>query len=495
MENSEDLSMRQKMQSWDLAIKSGQAGLVRKDLSLLKNESIARPLVCDMADLARRVQMPFLVMRWLKPYVRPDTKILSESTTQERALYAAALMRVGATNEANFILQSVSEKNNSFVLLFQSHLEVLHWNYGRSIPFLKAYLKTIDPNSYASIVGRLNLCAAYVSELDWLRAEPALKELLAIADEKKYKLIYSNVLELSAQVAIHRFDFTQAEQFLDQAMSHLQSTGGKDDLFIKKWQMVIQILRNDQPSDENLIKQKAFEFKNWETVRELDFYKALALRDSELYLHVLFGTQFMSYRKQMQRIFKPDFSIPESHIWSFGFPVDQHTPWIDLKSGVTSIREVDLSSQPLLFAALKALAKDFYRPFRVGQLMQDIYPNEYFDPVSSPQRLFQTLRRLRLWLKKNKFPLKVVLHQGQFSLEAERPVYIKVYRRKSSEAQVETSLRLFLEVWHNKAFTSKDFQKHYNLQERKAQRSLAQAVKNKVLQRVQVGKKIIYKKN
>jgi hypothetical protein len=82
MENSEDLSMRQKMQSWDLAIKSGQAGLVRKDLSLLKNESIARPLVCDMADLARRVQMPFLVMRWLKSYVRPDTKILLELIMQ-----------------------------------------------------------------------------------------------------------------------------------------------------------------------------------------------------------------------------------------------------------------------------------------------------------------------------------------------------------------------------------------------------------------------------
>jgi hypothetical protein len=488
--DSDLLNLRQKVSTWDHEIRSGHAGLVRKELYAYKNSAIPRSLVTELADLARRVQLPFLIIRWLKPFVRPDRELL-ESTADERALYASGLMRVGAHNEAQFILDSITDKQNSKALLFQSHLDVLQWNYGHSITILKKYLRTIESDTYTYAVGCLNLAAAHVAELDWLRAEPALKSLLKICLEKKYYLLLANGLELSAQMAIQRSDYQTAHDNLNEALTFLRTSGGKDDLYIKKWKAIAGLLQHQQSIQE--FREFAIELKSWETVRELDFYHAKSEKNSQLYLQVHFGTRFSSYRQQMKRVFKPQFSIPDKWEWSFGYRIEEGTPWIDLQTGETSKAGVEFNKERLLLLALQTLAKDFYRPFRVGELMQEIYPEEYFDPISSPARVFQTLRRLRLWLSQNGFPLRISLIKGQFMLEATGPIILRVYRRRKIIKSVPGKLLNFLNLWSAKTFTSNDVQNIIGFSKRATQRLLQQAVTDGVLTKVQSGKKIVYR--
>ena len=81
----------------------------------------------------------------------------------------------------------------------------------------------------------------------------------------------------------------------------------------------------------------------------------------------------------------------------------------------------DMNSNPKLLTAFRALANDFYSPARIATLFSFLFPNEFFNPQSSPHRVHETLRRLRGWFKLNDVPLTVSHDAGQYRLAATGP--------------------------------------------------------------------------
>ena len=65
---------------------------------------------------------------------------------------------------------------------------------------------------------------------------------------------------------------------------------------------------------------------------------------------------------------------------------------------------------------LGALASDFYRPFRLASLHALLYPDQYFNPVSSPARFHQATRQLRAWLKASGLSLRLEETDGLYRL-------------------------------------------------------------------------------
>lgn len=493
------------MQHWDELVKAGQPSLVRSEIPLVRVQDVPRDLLCPLADLGRRVQLHSYVVRLLKPYVKPELDILPGSTTRERALFASGLMRLGAHNEADKILKSVSDKKDPQLLLFRSHLEILRWNYGKSIFFLKSYLKVVDSNSYPHLVGRLNLADAYVVEMDWIKAEAQLQELARLSREKKLWLIYSNCLELLARMALNQKKFSQVQSYLEEASQNLKGSGANSELYVEKWKVLAKLIQQGLTPETQaqlmLLQATALQKGNWETLREIDFFKAMALRSKDLFLQVYFGTDFLSYRKRMKRIYKPTFQIPRFYQHFMGVILEKDSgmdtvmnpiPWIDLLSGRTSDLKQDLSQNPVLLGTLRALSRDFYRPVRVGQLMESLFPDEHFNPITSPQRIFQCIRRLRRWFRESGFPLQIRLHQGQYQLQATGPIHLKIYQA-GVRAPVNRQLEQFLAHWTEIAFTSVQFRERAGLQERSAQRVLQKAVSEKILEKIQIGHQVLYK--
>jgi hypothetical protein len=490
-------SLMTKIAEWDGLIKAGRINQVRNELTALKGHRIPRSTVCDLCQIAKRTQMNLLILKWLKPFVREFDVFLPDSTATERALYASALMRIGAHFESKLILENSSEQQDPQIILARAHLEIFQWNYSRAIPFLRMYLRQLEPASYPFLVGQLNLAAAYVAEHRWLKAEPLVELIMKVGFEQKHWLIYANALELYAQIAIHNQNYDLARERLQKAKPYLLDAGTNYEFFLKKWETVIELMTTPpdifQVDRFDKIKSEAAQRSDWETLRELDLFLSLATKDRDLFLKVYFGTRQKSYHLRMKKIFKDQFLIPPTYIWSGNQGLESTTSFIDLKSGQTNREDLNLGNQPLLLKTLQILMKDSYSPLRVAQLMEHLYPGEFFDSVTSPQRIYRAVYRLRKWLKQYEFPLAIKMKNHLVSIEAIGPIAIKVYRQNKKPKELNLKLETFLDEWTHSHFSTKDVQKQMGLNERATQRILKKALEKKAITRIQNGRNIFYK--
>src|SRR5207302_175208 len=102
---------------------------------------------------------------------------------------------------------------------------------------------------------------------------------------------------------------------------------------------------------------------------------------------------------------------------------------------------------------LQSLALDFYRPLQLAELHERLYPREYFNPFSSPDRVHQAARRLRRWLQENRIPLGISEELGQYRLSSDRGCTV-VVQAVSEKTWLETApgdikLRALLGVLKN----------------------------------------------
>ena len=87
-----------------------------------------------------------------------------------------------------------------------------------------------------------------------------------------------------------------------------------------------------------------------------------------------------------------------------------------------------LADNPQLLALYQALTMDFYRPSYLGYLFKSVYPDEKFNPTTSPPRVLQLLKRLDLWFKKQNLPVSVHFKKSAFSLTSDIGIYLVIHR-------------------------------------------------------------------
>lgn len=154
-----------------------------------------------------------------------------------------------------------------------------------------------------------------------------------------------------------------------------------------------------------------------------------------------------------------------------------------------------LASKPLLFKLLEILTRDFYRPTPVGSLVAELYPDEYFNPITSPQKAYKAVIRLRDWFQKNNIPLDVVVEIENYQLIATGPYSIRVNLESTTLAPAKKSSELEVLSQHmeRRPFTTADAARVLKMSPRTAQRFLEKVLYERKITKTASGRSTRYR--
>jgi hypothetical protein len=286
-----------------------------------------------------------------------------------------------------------------------------------------------------------------------------LDSILASSRANSWDRMRKNACELSAQAALDRRDWAAVEDFLRQA----ETLSSADDLLIEKWRAVAAFRRDpDVPeAAERLfaLRRRAEAARDWETVRDCDFYRASLWRESDLMAHVYFGTAHRPFRRRVLRASGEWFTIPSRYVWRSAATAggDGEARVFDLVTGRFQEGPVGLRPGLKLMRLFRFLASDFYRSFQLGSAFAHLYPGEYFDVDSSPARVRRTVDRLRGWLAETGLNINIICDEGRFRLSHSGPCALRVppeIALAGDRLLLGDQLSRLKEAWPYRAFSS-----------------------------------------
>lgn len=475
----------------DEKMKAGRDVEVRQALLKTRFAQVPRRLLASFAALALRAQLPDLCVRLLHPIVRIADHV-SDAADEEKAKYAAGLARLGMPSEALALLKEIDADKLPEVYLYEITALFSRWEYAPSVPLLRKYLQSSELNEYQREVGKVNLAAALVHTRKHEEAKALLSQLHEISRCKGYQLLLANTLHLSAEEALLRGDWTSAESALSESLSLLSDDKSLDAFFVRKWRAIMNVIRSRTVAlgELDAIRSEALERKHWETIRDCDLFDGVARKDHDLLRHVHFGTPFESFRERIRDEFGVNLDVPASYVWEIR--PGAGAPIFSLQSGRLLGKEGKLRDlPPTERKVLVALASDFYRPFRLPQLFERLYPGEYFNPESSPFRVHQTKDRLRSWFKKAKLPLTISEDNGWYRLEATAPFSLEIGDQAKAPENWEVA-RLKAK-WAEQPFSATQAGETLGVSAQTALRLLKRAEEEKTVERSGGGPKTRYR--
>jgi tetratricopeptide (TPR) repeat protein len=334
---------------------------------------------------------------------------------------------IGATAEALEILKPIQDKPLPEISLYQLSALVSQWRYREAIQSLKRYLAFPDLTEYRQLIGLVNLAAAHIFERSDEEAESTLDQAQRLATRLKATRLAGNCMELRGQLLIFRGDFKGARRALQSAEESLRESGTLDSFLVRKWMAILE-LRRQMNRSEGLnsslpglqeVRREAEKRGDWESMRDCDFHRAIAKRDTDLYWHVYYGTPYRDYRQRMEREKWNDFGPePKDYIWHLGAGRRSRARVFDLELGRETGSRVEIRGGGLPHRLLDIFCRDFYRPGRIAGLSSSLFEGEYFHPVATPDRVHKILRRLRSWFSESGVPLAIREVDGNYSLAA-----------------------------------------------------------------------------
>jgi hypothetical protein len=476
-----NLNLNEEIETINDFIRAGLGHRARRALRQVAGRKIPREKVREVANLARRANLLGLALRLLNPVVRPTGKALRVATDAEKAEYAASLTYVGASEEALTILRGINPRTVPDALLFQAFALFSQWDYAGAIPLLNAYLQTPGLGAYALLVGKLNLLAALVDERRHVEAENVSKEILQETEGKGFDFVRGSAWELAAQHYLFQRQWEKTEECLRQAEAILQESESLERFYVTKWTAILHFLRSGASPIAlrrlEQVQEQARRLQHWETVRDCDRVIATSCQDSSLLTHVYFGTPYASLRRHLLDEYGQTVALPSSYVWQLDARrAADVTLDAFLGEGPKHRR---LKSGQLLHRLLKTLTSDFYRPVRVASAHFQLYPDDYFNPVSSPARVHEAVRRLRHWFQNERMPLTIDELGGFYRLRALGPCAVRV-QREVVEPPWVARLRA---QWGEKSFSAPDAEKTLRMTGRSVRRLLKEGLERGFLTR------------
>jgi len=457
--------------------------LVQRALQGLKFRSLKRQERLPLATIARQVGRADLSLKILSPVIRPPNTIPTDPTDQEKTIYAASLIRLGANEEGAQLLTSVNVKKAPNSLLFRGHAFVGKWDYRSAIPQYLAYSQIPSLTDREKILAILNLAASYVHEDEYQQAERYLDELLASAQTS----LLGSALEVSAQRWIGLKEWSRAEQDLDRAEELLKGAGGLESLFVRKWRVFLEVKRTKGKTKSlqslQLLREEAFKQKHWETIRDADLLEGITCQRVDLLHRLYFGTPHESFRTRLFRSLSFPLDLPDHYDWTLS---PGGTKLLDLNQA-----RAQRSLSEGQFKLLRALTSDFYRPFRVASLHSLIYPGEYFNPFTSPARVRQAVVGLHAWFSKNRLPISIVTSEEAYRFNSSTQATLRV--PNPAMKTDSTFQRLLKEVGNSGEFTVTAANRILKLPPRTLSRLLKKGVDEGFLEREGKGKSLLYR--
>lgn len=417
-------------------VRDGRLRDVQEKLEKLRLTGWSRERVLRAANLARRVHRPRLTLKWLHARIRPEPGLdLDPATPEEICEYAVGLHRIGAYREALELLAPASVHQIPQASLYRAFGHFAQWDYEEGLRHIENFLAHPGLNEeYQRRVGRINQIAALVfleKYDDALRvAEPLTEDLR----RDRQSLLWANALELQSQIHLGRHDFARARETLNEARGLLQSFDTVDGLFVEKWTAILDATENSRPSILQEFRATPLKLGHWETLRDLDFYQLRISPDEKSLQWLYFGTPYPAYRRRLRQEFGDRFPLPETAWVSRGSAPD-------FSINVMKVGD-DLGEIPHRILVL--LLRDFYKPQRVGEIFSDLFPEEYFNPTHSINRIHQIMKRGRAWIEALGWPVRLEERDGAYGLRASENA--RIFVRESAwpltgEGLVVESLR------------------------------------------------------
>lgn len=461
----------------DELIKLGQGQKVQLSLKkLLHKVQIPREFRWRIAYIARRVGMSYTSLRILHSVLRPEKPLREPASDKERLQYAAALISIGVTFEAKKLLEENDAHAEPETLLYKAFSCFTHWDYQSSLPYLEKFISSPHISDYQKLMGKINLASALVSTNQFQSAQALSQEIFIETKEKNLVLLNAYSLEIRSEAELWLGDYKKSFQSLKEAESALEKTGVIGSLWVKKWQAVCWLFENKKEAGLGLLdstKKLALQQGDWETVRDCDLFTSLFNKDNELYYSIYFGTPFKGYRKRIRDIFHANgiyFPIPPSYE-------------LTLKAGDKKIildprqlpKNIFLKPGQLEHKLLILLTEDLYKPVRIAQLHEGLYKNQYFNPVTSPRKIHELVRRSRRPLEK--LGLQIESHKSGYKLLAQKPLALKMKLELPDDlSREDILLNQFLNQLSNPTFQRKDLEKILQISPRTAQRIISWAL-------------------
>lgn len=408
----------------DQLIQQGAVKMARDRLLPLREQSVRQGIketeLVAFANLARRAGLADLGVLLLNPLVRPRKRVRTPAPS-EVAEYAACLYQIGVHREASELLKTLNPQEIPQALLFQAFLLFAKWDYESSIPLLEKYISLQDVNAYSYCVGLVNLVDAYES-VEHPNFEKELKHTLDLTAQRNHVFLHGVLTKIAARAAVWRNDYKNADLWLEKSWRLLKDVNTLDGLFVKKWRAILQLRQNGASGEiQETFKSLAVEavqFRHWETLRELDLHWGLQTSDENLLKKVFAGTPHPSYRQRIQKLY------PQIKVEQFSWNISGHEN--ALEWDIRSFYPQKLKPGQIMDRLLKLFMSDFYSPFRVSQIHDALYANQYWNPHSSPDRVHQVIFRLRAWLKQQKIPLEIAEQNEALFFKSKKPLRLLV---------------------------------------------------------------------
>lgn len=464
--------MNSLFESIDFDIRSGRHKRASSRLREIKIAELSREDLVVLSDFGRRLQDPMFSLKSLGKTFRGVIAGKVEPTDTEIISYSRALVKMGFFNEADRWIQRIADVKRDELLDLQGRKRIAQWDYAGAVYFYKRYVSQLEPSSYSYLVAKLNLSASLVGCSRFDEAITAILSLKELAVKNEHSLIFANACELMAQALILSGDFDQGLSSLKESHEALGQGQSIYSFYLRKWTWVANLLKSvgcqSELSRAIQLKQEAEQNQYWEDVRDIDRRLSEVNFSEPIALKLYFGTPHRAYRESIKRELLDGVKIPPVFNFHLG-PREGHLKEVlALENCFNPGSRID--------SLFKTLTHDFYRPISLGYLFSRLYPDEYFDPHSSPTRVYRLVTRLRKRTIDN-FGVDCVWNQEGIRLVSSRPVVIPVEQRQEIRTRQECQVAKMRKVFRQDWFTTKGVSEQLQISQRSAQELLKTAKK------------------
>jgi tetratricopeptide (TPR) repeat protein len=460
-----------------------------------QQQPIPRSVLTETAALCRRSGWPEGGLLLLNPVVRPPAATANvQATGGELVEYAASMNQVGRTQEALTLLASVKASlPTKFLTAAVASFSI--WDYQNAILNLRRCLEIGTMSPYQRLIAGVNLAHALVYSREHDEAAPLLRTLRAECRQGGHSLLLGNLFEITAHAELLQGRYSKAAEWLEFAHELLKNHTSVDRIYIAKWQAVLR-LKKDGYNKETRVEfhrliTLAQHLKHWETWRDSHFH--LAMHEGQSFKDYLYcGTPHSAFRK---RIIEDLGYTPNrnDYVWKIG--KGKTKLWrLHVEEGVLSPAIHRLKPGQVLQRLFRTLTFDFYRPMTVPILFTGIFPDRYYDPVTSPSVVHQALKRLRQWLKEAKVPMHIVEFKGGYWLHSESRMEIQIPFDHTSEVSRRLQeLKKVTEANDSQSFSKQDLCKRWQISSRAANYKIRALLEAGVIIKIGNGPSIQYR--
>lgn len=384
----------QRCEEW---IRKGRLSECAAELKKLNTAQVPEKFRFALASFARRTGLPRLGLRLLTPLVLDERH---EPTLAQLAEYGVLLQRCGANADALRVLTAIDPAKVPEVSLYRAFCHFNRWDYELALPHLHAYLDA-DLAPYARLVGRVNLADALIFTERLTQATELLHALKDEARAAGHIRLLGNCHEMLGQIHLLRDEPDRAERELREAGNIFGGTKALDQLYVSRWTTIAESMRTKDESALLRFRGQALERRDWESVRQVDFFRLKLSFQRPLFEHLYFGTPYAPYRAKLRRHFG---LVPAGDALLWGDPGAERR--FDVATARLDGADTAIAGRRA-HAVIALLARDLYRPVRAGEIFGELWPGEHFDIFSSPNRVHQAVSRARRFLDDEKLALRL----------------------------------------------------------------------------------------